>query len=219
MVKTVIKSMILAVSTLIFAACGGSGSTSSGLSQDLKDAITYMYNEESLAYDVYMAIYKKQTVEQLKNIAENSETKHIEAVNQLAIKYDLNMTTYDPTLEPYSIDGISNGVYPGVDHIQFLYDTLYAKGIQSKKDALEVGCMVEVVDVIDLQEYIKLAEESNALDVLDEFNVLLAGSYNHYWAFDSALMNLKGSTDPFDGCCSVVDALGYSFCHSEYPKN
>lgn len=190
------------------------------LTEDLKDAITYMYNEEGLAYDVYMNIYEKQPVNQLQKIAQNSETKHMAAVDELAVKYDLNMTAYDPTLEPYSKEGISNGTY-SVPHIQELYDLLYAKGIKSEKDALEVGCMVEVVDVDDLDKYLELATEANATDVLDVFNFLIEGSYKHYWTFDSALMKANNSTDPNDGCCSVEDefGLGYSFCHTEYPDN
>ncbi len=185
------------------------------LTQDLKDSITYMYNEEGLAYDVYMNIYKIQAVNQLEKIATNSEIKHIEAVNELAIKYDLNMTTYDPTLEPYSKEGIGDGKY-SVKHIQDLYDILYPKGIKSKQDALEVGCMVEVVDIDDLNIYIAQAKESNATDVLDVFTFLINGSYTHYWAFNDGLENM-GVTG---GCCSLEPALGYDFCHdeSEYPR-
>ncbi len=187
----------------------------STLTQDLKDAITYMYNEEGLAYDVYMNIYKIQPVNQLQNIATNSETKHIEAVDKLAIKYDLNMTTYDPTLEPYSKEGIGDGNY-SVPHIQVLYDALYPKGIKSKQDALEVGCMVEVVDIVDLEAYITLAKELNASDVLEVFDFLIKGSYTHYWAFDEGLKNMGIK----NGCCQVTDefALGLDFCHPEYPQ-
>lgn len=189
----------------------------STLTQDVKDAITYMYNEEGLAYDVYMNINKVQAVNQLKKIASGeqngAEKVHIEAVNQLAIKYDLNMTQYPDTDVPCSIEGVSSGVYP-VEHIQELYDLLYDKGIQSKKDALEVGCMVEVVDIDDLDKYIGFAEASNAGDVLKVFNFLRDGSYSHYWAFNDGLV--KMGVD--NGCCSVPDALGYNFCHNEYPR-
>jgi hypothetical protein len=174
-----------------------------------------MYNEEGLAYNVYMNIYKIQVVQQLQKIAENAETKHMQAVDELAVKYDLNMTTYDPTLEPYSKEGIGDDTYT-VPRIQKLYDLLYAKGIKSKKDALEVGCMVEVVDVDDLKEDIALATESNATDVLEVFNFLIMGSYNHYWSFDKGLKDMGIS----GGCCSVEDefGLGYDFCQPDYPK-
>ncbi len=186
---------------------------SSMLTQDLKDAITYMYSEEGLAYDVYMNIYKIQAVEQLQKIAQNAETKHIDAVNELAIKYDLNMTQYPDTDVPYSVEGITDGNYP-VDTVQYLYDLLYDKGIKSEKDALEVGCMVEVVDIDDLDKFIRFAEASNASDVLTVFNFLRDGSYTHYWSFDEGLKNMGIA----NGCCSVEDALGYSFCHPEYPQ-
>jgi len=185
----------------------------STLTQDLKDSITYMYSEEGLAYDVYMNIYKIQAVRQLQNIAQNAEIKHIDAVNGLAIKYDLNMTQYPDTDVPYSIKNVGNGNYP-VDTVQYLYNLLYSKGIQSEKDALEVGCMVEVVDIDDLNKYIGFANTSSAADVLTVFNYLREGSYSHYWAFDEGLKNRGVS----DGCCSLEPALGHNFCHPEYPQ-
>jgi len=185
----------------------------SSLTQELKDSIAYMYSEESLAHDIYLEIYTIQPLKQLKNIANNSETKHIEAVNAMAVKYDLNMTQYPDTDIPYSINGIEVGNYP-VDNVQYLYDLLYSKGIASEKEALEVGCMVEVVDIDDLDTYIVQAETSNAPDVLDIFNFLRNGSYTHYWAFDKGLKN----RDVAEGCCSVPPALGHNFCHPEYPK-
>ncbi len=238
MKNSFIKSLIVSATVLTVVGCGsttssgngsgnGNGSTSelpqevqdaisganSILTQDLKDSITYMYSEEGLAYDVYMNIYKIQPVQQLQRIAENAEIRHIDAVNELAIKYDLNMTQYPDTDVPYSIEGISSGVYP-VEHVQYLYDLLYSKGIASQKDALEVGCMVEVVDIDDLDKFIGFAQASNAADVLTVFNFLREGSYSHYWSFDEGLKNM-GITN---GCCSLDPALGYNFCHPEYPK-
>ncbi|WP_296824381.1 DUF2202 domain-containing protein [Sulfurovum sp.] len=222
------------ISGLLLAGCTGGSTDNSGvgqnsqlpsyvvdainapkstLSQDVKDALTYMYSEEGLAHDVYLDIYTVQQVRQLQNIATRSEVKHIDAVNQMAIKYDLNMTQYPDTDIPYSIEGIGNGKYP-VDDVQYLYDLLYAKGIQSQKDALEVGCMVEVVDIDDLDTYISYARSSGATDVLSVFEFLRDGSYNHYWAFDNGLKNM-GITE---GCCSISDALGHSYCHPEYPQ-
>ena len=178
------------------------------LSQDLKDAITFMYNEEALAHDIYLAMNEEQPLKQLQNIASKSEVKHIKAVDDLAIKYDLNMTQYPDTDVPYSTEGIQTGVY-SVEHIQELYDLLYDEGIQSAQAALEVGCKVEVVDVEDLDRYIALAVASNASDVLSVFNFLIEGSYKHYWTFDDALKKMNIT----DGCCS----LGNTYCQPEYP--
>ena len=215
--KYLINGIIAGFASVIMVGCGSDSDTdpvevtppNSVLSQGLKDYITYMYSEEGLAHDIYLAIYDIQPVSQLQNIATKSEVKHIAAVNDLAIQYDLNMTQYPDTEEPYSINGIAPGVYP-IGQIQDLYNMLYDKGIQSKQDALEVGCMVEVVDVEDLDQAIALAEADNASDVLDVFNFLRDGSYTHYWSFDKGLVNM-GITD---GCCS----LGTEYCRPEYPK-
>ena len=243
MKKVSLKSLMLVGTVFGLVACGSGTDTTSGgngggsgpeaglpvdvqaaiagplstLTQALKDSITYMYSEEGLAHDVYLNIYKIQEVKQLQNIATKAEAKHIDAVNQIAQKYDLNITKYPDTDKPYSTDDLDrygSGQYP-VEPIQELYNLLYDKGIQSKKDALEVGCMVEVVDIDDLNAYIAEATASNAPDVLTVFNFLREGSYNHYWAFDEGLKNIGIS----NGCCSVPDYAGHNFCHPEYPKN
>lgn len=219
MKKSYIKSVLLVFSMLLVVGCSSSSDvdttspSESILSQALKDEITFMYSEESLAHDVYLALNQIHPSNTLYNIATNSEVKHIEAVNDLAVAYDLNMTKYPDTEIPYSISGITSGVYP-IERIQELYSLLYEKGIQSEKDAVEVGCIVEVIDVEDLDEAIALAEGDNASDVLSVFNFLQKGSYTHYWAFDKSLKNM-GVTD---GCCAVPDMLGYNFCHPEYPQ-
>ena len=185
----------------------------STLTQELQDSITYMYNEEKLAKDVYLNVYNLQPLKQLYNIGSKSEVTHEEAVNDLAIKYDLNITLYPDTEAPYDLEAINSygsGQY-AVESIQELYDMLYDKGIQSQQDALEVRCMVEVTDINDLYIYVNQATESNASDVLTVFNFLRDGSYKHYWAFDSGLKTMGIS----DGCCS----LDTTYCHPEYPQN
>ena len=46
--------------------------------------------------------------------------------------------------------------------------------------------------------------------MIDVFNFLRDGSYNHYWAFDKGLKNKGVST----GCCTWTE-----LCHTEYPQN
>ena len=228
-----LKKILVLSGTVLLIGCGSDSNKSeskelpsevtsalsaskSTLSQELKDSLTYMYSEEGLAYDVYTNIYKIQAVQQLTNIANNAETKHQEAVNKLAIKYDLNITKYPDTTKPYSTNDLKrygNGKYP-VEPIQELYNLLYDKGIQSTRDALEVGCMVEVVDIDDLDKYILEAKASNAPDVQEVFDFLIEGSYKHYWAFDKGLKNMGVS----EGCCVISDFEGHNFCHPEYPN-
>jgi hypothetical protein len=171
---------------------------SSSISSSVKSSLAYMYEEERLAKEVYLAIYQKQPIRQLSKIASNSETRHIEAVKDLAQKYGVKTSLQQV------------GRYQN-SHIQSLFNQLYHKGIRSKKDALEVGCIVEVTDINDLDRYISQAQRAGADDVLQTYDFLRKGSYNHYWAFDRGLKQLGIS----NGCCS----LGDKYCHNEYPKN
>lgn len=189
----------------------------SNLTQEVRDTLSYMGNEERLAYDVYMKMdgYYPDTM-QFRNIAQNGETQHIQAVQSLIKKY---ITSYEDfsniNLSPLSyfdteIQDMEFGVYD-ISTIQNLYNSLIATGGESKQKAFEVGCMIEVIDVNDLDHDIILAEQSNASDVAEVFNFLRDGSYSHYWAFDKALKKLG----ILDGCCS----LGDDYCRPEYPIN
>lgn len=197
------------------AAIDGPVST---LDENLINTLSYMGNEERLAYDVYNTLDEQYpNVKQFKNIATNSEYQHITAVQALVQKYklndDVNFTNVD--LEPLGyintpIEEMQAGTYD-ISVIQELYDNLVAQGSTSETEALRVGCIIEVVDIMDLDADIILAEDANALDLVTVFNFLRNGSYNHYWAFDGALKN-EG------GCCpTALEILGGTVC-PEYPK-
>ena len=110
-----------------------------------------------------------------------------------------------------NVTDMQAGVYD-ISAIQDLYDALLIKGSDSEQDALEVGCMVEVIDINDLTEYIELAEQSNADDIVSTFTGLRNGSYSHYNTFDTALKNMGVVT----GCCSLGTIDGVDFCQT-YP--
>ena len=191
----------------------------STMSQALKNTLSFMGNEERLAYDVYNILsVQYPEAKQLANIPK-SEYKHISAVQALVQKYiqsDADFSNVDlPSLEYKNRDikEMSAGVYD-ISAIQNLYDVLYAKGIQSKQDALEVGCMVEVTDINDLNEKLTIAKESGASDVEAVFEFLRDGSYNHYWAFDKGLKKAGVRA----GCCTLGVIDGVDYCHPEYPQ-
>ncbi len=196
-------------------------SEKSMLSEELANTISYMGNEERLAYDVYNKLYSEWGTKQFTNIATKSEYKHITAVQKLVQKYkmsdDTNFTNIDLPALGYintPIEDMKAGTYD-IAKIQNLYDALVAKGLNSEIDALKVGCMVEVTDIDDLDKYLKMAQDSNATDVEEVFNFLRDGSYNHYWAFNKGLTK-KGISD---GCCTLGTVDGVNYCHPEYPKN
>ena len=185
----------------------------SNLTDAQKYTIAYMWNEEKLAKDLYIELNLIYPTQQLENIGTRSEPMHQALVEDLVERYDLNITNLVDYKENYSeeeLRAFASGEF-GVQEIQDLYDTLYAEGKASQQAALEVGCKVEVTDVEDLLEEIAIAEEVDAQDLIAVWNVLLSGSYNHYWAFDTGLKNMGIA----DGCCSLGDA----YCHPEYPQN
>ncbi len=194
----------------------------STLTQDVKDALAYMGNEERLAYDVYMNLYdfyqkNGDEIRQFENIASRSEIKHIGIVQDLVRRYNLgasDVTNVENPVADNSItpDQMQMGKYD-IPAIQDLYDALYEKGIQSRQDALEVGCMVEVTDVDDLDRWISKAKDANATDVLAGFDILINGSYNHYWAFDKGLKNMGVE----QGCAVLGEK--YAKTKDEYPSS
>jgi hypothetical protein len=228
MKKTVLSLGLL--STLMFAQSNGNrfnleNYATSTLTAEVKDAIAYMGNEERLAYDIYQNLYNYHSDEnsikitQLKNISEKSEIKHIGIVRDLVNRYELSADDLSNVSTPSAdrntdVYDLPSGEYD-IPAIQELYNTLYNKGVNSQREALEAGCMVEVTDINDLNYDITLAEASQAKDVVAAFTVLRDGSYNHYWAFDKGLKSLGVE----DGCCSLGTISHVNYCQPNYPKN
>jgi hypothetical protein len=191
----------------------------SELSTALQESLAYMGNEERLAYDIYTTLYNYhnengEAINQLQNIPSRSEIKHVGIVQDLVKRYDINVSELSNVSNPVkdkdvAFEDMRTGEYD-ITAIQELYNALYTKGIKSKQDALEVGCMVEATDINDLDKYIAQAEEANATDVIAGFNVLRDGSYNHYWAFDKGLKKIG-----VDAGCGV---LGEEYV-KDYPQN
>ena len=214
MKKTLLYAgMLLYVVSL--SGCGGSSGDSTTepteLTKDQKYALAYMWNEEKLAKDIYLALNDLTPHRTLYQIGSGAEVQHESVVEDLVMRYDINITNLKDYTVNYSeeeLRALGPGQY-AVPEVQKLYNALYAKGSQSLQDALEVGCMVEVTDVNDLNEYIAIAADKE--DLVKTFTNLRSGSYNHYWAFDRALKNIGIS----DGCCS----LGEAYCKTpeEYP--
>ena len=183
-----------------------------------KYALAYMWHEEKLAYDIYLELNKIHPANQFVNIANNSEIKHIAAVEDLIEKYDINVTNlvdYEINYSEAELRAMPTGVF-AVPAVQELYDTVFAFGEKSEIEALQAGCMVEVVDIVDLDAFIVDAEGKQ--DLIDTFNYLKEGSYKHYWGFDNGLKKLGME----NGCCSTPRLEAHpelDFCQPNYPKD
>ena len=68
--------------------------------------------------------------------------------------------------------------------IQALYDELEEKGVLSETDALEVGVLVEEIDIEDLEHYLERVDNQ---DIINVYHNLLDGSYSHLASFEDLL--------------------------------
>ncbi len=130
--------------------------------------MTYMYEEEKLARDVYLTLYKTWKIKILKNIA-NSEQRHMNAIKLLLQKYDI----------PLPIENDEVGFFSNTT-LQQLYHELVAQGEPSAEDAVYVGATIEDLDIFDLKTYISQADN---LDIRTVYQNLMKGSRNHLRAF------------------------------------
>jgi len=163
--------------------------TGSGLSAAEVADIQYMVEEEKLAHDVYVTLGGIWDTPVFFNIS-RAETTHMSAVGTLVDGYGLTDPVGDNPV----------GVFTNPE-LQSLYDDLIAKGSGSLIDALEVGALVEEVDIADL---LKSIDETTAPDVAAVWQRLLSGSQSHLNAFTTQLTNLGVSYEP-----AVLDAATY----------
>lgn len=143
----------------------------SPLSEDEKRLISYQYSEEMLARDAYAHFFKLYGDRTFQNIAE-SEQKHMDAVKTLLDRYSLPVPT-------------------GYGELQSTFDSLKAEGEKGKKEALEVGLKIEMLDIEDMVKAVKATDND---DVKIVFANIGGASYNHLRAFSRALSSNGFST-------------------------
>lgn len=146
--------------------------TTQTLSEAEAEGIIFMREEEKVARDVYLTLGEIWDVPVFSNIAA-SEQQHMDAILGLIDTYGLDDTLYAGTI----------GVYENAE-LQAMYDELVAMGSASLEAALEVGAIIEEVDIVDIEEYLAA---TIADDILRVYENLLRGSRNHLRAFVSQL--------------------------------
>ena len=156
---------------------GGRKSTSALTDAERKDLLL-MREEEKLARDVYRTLYAEYELRVFNNIPK-AEQRHMDAVLGLLDQYGLQ----DPALD-------SPGKFSDPE-LQELYDTLVAKALQSKLDALKVGALIEEVDMEDLVDAMKRTDKA---DILAVYGNLLSGSKRHMNAFVRNIEAITGET-------------------------
>jgi hypothetical protein len=203
MKRKIQKLITVLLTALTLAACGGGGSdypgpplvvTDDGIStisnanlnyaiallplESLNNyessSLVFMREEEKLAYNVYSQLnntWGAQT--RVFGSISQSEASHTEAVRLLLVRYSLA----DPAAN------LTEGVFEN-QTLQQLYANLIQQGNLSYLDALKVGCAIEEIDILDLQNALVNVDNQDIRIVYDN---LTKGSRNHLRSFVNAL--------------------------------
>ncbi|AWM12932.1 hypothetical protein DI487_02985 [Flavobacterium sediminis] len=127
----------------------------------------YLWEEEKLAHDIYDALGEKWDLRIFHNIKQ-SESRHMESVEVI-------VQTKQIAFELFSERGKFHN-----QTLQKLYDRLLAQGLQSPKEAIEVGRIIEETDIADLELLLKAEIPAYEKQILES---LLFASKNHLAAF------------------------------------
>ncbi|AFK21699.1 DUF2202 domain-containing protein [Pyrococcus sp. ST04] len=172
------------------------------LSEEEKEALLYMVEEEKLARDVYMTLYEKFNLPIFQMIAE-SEQRHVDAVLELIEKYNIT--------PPSTLDEV--GKFEN-EELQALYEQLIGMATD-EISALKVGALIEETDIEDLKEWMEKVDNA---DIIQVFESLMRGSENHLRAFVRNL-EIRGtqyeaqvlSQEEVDKILSSTGTMGHGF--------
>jgi len=164
MQKLVFLAMVILQSGFIFSQ------QTISLTQQERDAIVYMREEEKLARDVYDSMFVKWGGNPFGNIR-YSEQVHMDRMKTLITTYQLQ--------DPVNQTGDVHGKFVS-RLMQQYYNDLAATGSQSFTAALKVGAKIEELDIADLEARIQQAQQQ---DIINSFGFLKMASHNHLRAF------------------------------------
>lgn len=159
-----------------------SDSSQADLTDEEKEDLAFLREEEKLARDVYLTLYGKwPSLMPLSNIAQ-SEQSHMDEVKKILDAYNL----------PDSMQSNDIGSFSNPDLLK-LYNDLVTQGSASEVDALIVGATVEDLDINDIDHMITRTSKQ---DILTMYEMLNCGSRNHLRSFTSNITNRGGSYSP-----------------------
>ena len=121
------KKIILIMSLMLFSF------NTFALSQQEKNDLIFMYQEEKLAHDVYAQFYKIYNNKVFGNIAK-SELKHMSEIENLLKYYKIE------------VPNLKEGEFQNKE-LQKLYLDLLNQGKKSKVEAFKVGVLIEDKDI------------------------------------------------------------------------
>lgn len=162
-------------------ACNKEAATDSttfpAVTNETKNSLLLMREEEKLAHDVYVTLYEKWGMPIFDNISA-SEQRHTDAVLDLLEVRGLS----DPAA------GLGRGEFSNPDFTA-LYKQLVEKGGHSLMDALAVGATIEDLDLYDLDVWMTKISDA---DIISVYQNLAKGSRNHMRAFYGQITSREG---------------------------
>jgi hypothetical protein len=173
---------ILFISLLfqILNSCdSGNKTVSDALTENDKEGLLYMLEEEQLARDTYTYLDSLWANMPFANI-KGSEQTHMDAIKSLL---DANNVSY--TILPA-------GQFTELK-LQEYYNQFIKNGSLSLTNALKIGATIEDLDIVDLKEYIDSTTNQSVIDV---FNNLECGSRNHLRSFNNSIAGQNETYTP-----------------------
>jgi hypothetical protein len=175
------RTGMLALATVFTSTQASAGkknnSAAVSLTEEEKNDLLFMREEEKLARDVYLTLFEKWGAPVFANIA-TSEQQHMDAMLILLNTYKLP----DPAAATVVGEFVNT-------ELQDLYNALIQRGNQSVLEALKVGGIIEETDIEDINAAI---ETSRLAKIDGVYESLLEGSYNHLRAFAKQITSLTG---------------------------
>jgi hypothetical protein len=174
------------LAALTLGACGGGSSAldsdhiaepTAALAADLQ----FLREEEKLARDVYLTLYDRWQLAPHANIA-SSEQTHMDRAKATLANFGLSDPVQDDTV----------GAFVNAQLGQ-LYGDLVARGEQTEVESLQVGAIIEDLDIRDIE---LMKSRTTEASVLATYESLQCGSRNHLRAFTSQLATRGASYTP-----------------------
>jgi hypothetical protein len=150
----------------------------SALTEEEKNQLSYLYEEDKLARDLYLYLGNKWNNQLLKDIATGSEQKHMDALKALADNHGVPLPDNGP------------GVFANSD-LQKLYSQLAQQGSVSLVEAFKAAVLAEETDIHDLQQGIAT---TNHGDLKTVYGDLVHASSIHLTAFQHELSKYPTTT-------------------------
>ena len=141
------------------------------LTDQQKDDLVFMYQEEKVARDVYKTLGDIWGAKVFLNI-QKAEQRHMDVIKSLLEKYSLPIPVVEDTV----------GVFEN-EALQSFYDQSIEQGKTSLQEALNIGLSIEETDIADLENKITDTPE----DIKAVFERLLNGSNHHLKAFSRVI--------------------------------